>query len=133
MKQTLLLLLLAISTGLLPSCKEVNTEGKAQVLQDSMINIFPNWQALKVWVDDNNTEIDVVMCDKSMYSAPAAEQKQKADALAKMIVRIYGMENYLTTGKLILTMDANNTAKAPADGVTILMDIAAEKKATEKK
>lgn len=125
--------LAALTLGMGASCNEgADNDGKTVILQDSMINVFPTWQALKIKVEDNRTEMTVVIGDATFYTAPDAQKSKKAEELAKMIMRIYGAGNYLEKGKLIVTKNVQNTEWAPADGIELPMDFSALKNATVK-
>ena len=129
MKNLLAILFIGLIT-VMPACKEMNdNDGKTQIVQDSLINIFPTWQALRIKVDDDRTHMNVVIGDVSFYNATQDVKNQKATELGKMILRIYGKDNYLEKGNLIVTKDIHNTVDAPADGITTPIDFAAMKKA----
>ena len=105
------------------SCNFTDYEAKKQVIQDSLVNIFPNWQAAKIWIEADNTKINVVLGDKSLYAASAELKQQKTAALGAMIVRIFGKGNYLKSGQLIITQDTRNTSQTPADGISMPIPI----------
>lgn len=131
MKRYILPLLIA-PLFFMASCEEgADTEGKTRVVQDSLINVLPNWQALKIKVDDNNTHMKVVVGDASFYTVSPDVKKQKADDLAKMVLRIYGQGNHLEKGELIVTKDVKNTSENPADGISIPMDFDGIKKSSK--
>jgi len=129
MKKLLTVIFIALIAGM-SSCKEGNdNDGKTQVVQDSLINVFPTWQALKIKIDENRTQMTVIIGDASFYNANADVKNQKALELAKMILRIYGKDNYLEKGTLIVTKDVHNTSETPADGISIPINFADLKKA----
>lgn len=112
------------------ACKEGNdNDGKTQIVQDSLSTVFPTWQALKIKVDDDRTNMNVIIGDATFYNAPQDVKNQKAIALGKMVLRIYGKDNYLEKGNLIVTKDIHNTSETPADGITMPIDFAGLKKA----
>lgn len=129
MKKTLCLGLLALFFFAMFSCKEVNNAGKSRILEDSMVKVFPAYQSLHIELNSDETEITVVVGDQQFYPASAEEKSKKADELGRMIVRIYGKENYLNKGTLIATKDPRNTSIAPSDGIATPMDIEGLKKA----
>ncbi len=128
MKKTLYLSLFALFFFAMFSCKEVNNAGKSRILEDSMVKVFPTYRALHVELNDDETEITVVIGDPQFYQASTEEKNNKAEELGKLIARIYGTENYINKGTLIATKDINNTSNAPADGVATPIDLARIKK-----
>jgi hypothetical protein len=91
--------------------------------------MFPTFRALHIDLNEDWTEITVVIGDPNFYGASAEEKNKKAEELGKMIVRIYGTENYLDKGTLVVTKDVNNTSNTPADGISVPIDLKALKKA----
>lgn len=105
---------------MLPSCGDnKDYEGKTVVLQDSLVNVFPTWQALKVKVVEDKTVINVIIGDATFYKASETEKQQKADELAAMIERIYGPGNRLQQGNLVVTDDIHNNSETPPNGITV--------------
>jgi len=128
MKKLLVFIFIGLIAAL-PSCKEMNdNDGKTQIVQDSLINVFPTWQALKIKVDDNRTQMNVIIGDATFYNASADVKNQKAVELGKMILRIYGKDNYLEKGNLVVTKDIHNTSETPADGISIPINFTEMKK-----
>jgi len=126
MKKILCICLLAISFLSTFSCKEVtDMDGKTLTLNDSIVasNIFPTHQALHVELNADRTEITVVIGDLKFYNATDEERSAKAKELGDMIVRIYGTENYLNEGTLIVTKDVRNTSNTPKDGIATPIDL----------
>ena len=125
----LLSLLIAGTVIAVSSCKEMNDgEGKTRIVQDSLINIFPTWQALKIKVEDNYSQMNVIIGDATFYNASQDVKNQKAMDLGKMVLRIYGKDNYLEKGNLIVTRDIHNNSENPADGISIPIPFAELKK-----
>ena len=110
------------------SCNEVDYDSKKQVIQDSMLNVFPRWQALKLELGDNNTTMLIVMGDATFYNAPQEEKNKKAEELGQMILRILGKGNYLEKGKLIVTADIHNSSETPPDGILFPLTLPRSKK-----
>jgi len=129
MKKLLTLIFIGL-IGAMPSCKEMNdNDGKTQIVQDSLINVFPTWQALKIKIDDNRTEMNIIIGDAAFYKASPEVKNQKAIELGKMVLRIYGKDNYLEKGNLTVTKDIHNTSETPADGITVPINFSELKKA----
>ncbi len=124
--------LLAVALYSLPSCNVgQENDGKTVIIQDSLIKVFPTWQALKIKVEDNRTRMDVIIGDATFYKASAAQKAAKAEELGKMIVRIYGKDCYLEKGNLIVTSDVHNQSETPADGISTPIDFAKLKQAAK--
>lgn len=130
MKRSIFFCLLAICATALFSCKDVaNMNGRTPILYDSIrITKVVPYQSLHIELNDEWTEITVVVGDPKFYEASAEEKNKKAEELGRMIARIYGSENYLDKGNLIVTKDVNNTSNAPADGIKTPIDVAKAKK-----
>ncbi len=103
-------------------------DGKSTIVRDSLINILPNYSAVHINLGEDRSEMTVVVADVKFYSATAEEKNKKAEELGKMILRIYGKDNYLQKGNLILTKDINNTSDTPADGIKTPIDFEGLKK-----
>ena len=126
-----LIYLLAVSGIFLaaPSCKDrQDNDGKTVIVQDSLRSVLPTWQALKIVVSDDRSDMKIVVGDATFYNAPAAEKATKAAELGRMVLRIYGKDSYLEKGTLIVTKDVRNTAEAPADGIATPIDFSTLKK-----
>ena len=108
----------------LVSCDEGEIAGKSQTIQDSLVNIFPTWQSVKIKVGDNNMSMIVVIGDATFYKAPDDVKKAKAIELGKMVLRLWGSHNYFDKGNLIVTSDTRNISESPADGISIPIDFA---------
>ncbi len=129
MKQFFGLIIVAAALCLTPSCKEgVDNDGKTLILQDSVVTVLATWQALKIKVDDNKTQMNVIVGDATFYKASAEEKGKKALELGRMIIRIYGANSYLEKGNLIVTNDVKNNSETPADGISTPIDFVALKK-----
>ena len=126
--RSLLAFIAVVSVFSMCSCNEMDVDGKTRVIQDSLVNIFPSWQALKIKVGDNNTSMLIVMGDASFYKATDDEKAKKAAALGQMVLRIFGKGNYLEKGKLVVTGDIRNNSETPPDGISIPIDFSALKK-----
>ncbi len=111
------------------SCDEVNeNDGKTRIIQDSLVNVLPTWQALKITVNKDRTNISVVVGDATFYKASPEKKTEKAAELGKMILRIYGKDCLLRTGDLVVTADITNRSFAPPDGISTPIDLQGLKK-----
>jgi len=126
--RTLLSFIAVIAFLGLYSCNEMDVDGKTQIVHDSLANIFPTWQAVKIKVGDNNTSMLIVIGDASFYKASDGEKAKKATELGQMVLRIFGKGNYLEKGNLVVTGDIHNNSETPPDGIAIPIDFAALKK-----
>ncbi len=134
MKRLLLLVASALFVMNIFSCKEVESlKGRSRILEDSMVNIFPTYESLHIELNDDETEITVVVGDLKFYPTSAEEKSKKAEELGKLIVRVYGTENYLNKGTLIATKDRNNTSNTPADGIATPIELKKMKELLYKK
>lgn len=118
MKRFLVVAVTSLLIVVFHSCKDMSQyEGKTRILQDSISHIFPTYEALHIDVNDDYTNIIVVLGDKKFYTASQELKGKKADELGRMILRIYGKGNDLKKGMLVVTMDTRNTSNTPADGI----------------
>ncbi len=123
MKKLLFILAPALFAFSMFSCKEIaDTSGKTTIVHDSMVNVLPTWQSLKIKLNDDQDEMLIVVGDASFYKATPEEKTRKAEEAGKMILRIYGKDNYLRKGELIVTKDLRNESWAPADGISTPID-----------
>jgi hypothetical protein len=129
MKRLFLFFAALFITATIFSCKEGDYEAKSLIVQDSLVNVLPTWQALKIKLGENNTNMRIVVGDATLYKASDDVKKQKAQEVAKLVLRIYGPGNYLEKGNLIITADVRNKSENPQDGINIPIDFAALKKA----
>ena len=129
MKRSLLVFAISCSLFAIPSCKEgTSNDGKTLVIQDSISNIFPTCQALHINVEGDKSVMVVVIGDLTFYKASPEEKSKKAAELGKMILRIYGKDNHLDKGMLVVTNDLYNTSDEPKDGIVTPMDFSELKK-----
>ena len=77
MKPIILSLLAFVTITTFYSCDQWNIEGKSQIIQDSLVTIFPSWQAAKIKIGDNNTSMSVVIGDAAFYKATDDIKKRK--------------------------------------------------------
>lgn len=120
----------AIGALLCSSCKEEAdaNDGKTLVIQDSLSTVLPTWQALKVKLE-NKSHMNVIVGDAKLYTATPEEKAKKAEELGKMILRIYGKNNLLEDGNLVVTKNVRNQSETPEDGISTPIPFAELKKA----
>jgi hypothetical protein len=129
MKQFLAVAVLFVALFAMPSCKEVDdNDGKTRVIQDSLINVLPTWQALHIRVSEDRSEMTIVVGDATFYKATDEVKNKKALEVGKMVLRIYGPDNYLKKGTLIVTQDVSNKSETPPDGISTPIDFEGLKK-----
>jgi hypothetical protein len=128
MKQLLTVLILATTIFAIPSCDRTENDGKTRIIQDSLNTVLPTWQALKIKVEDDRSKMTIVVGDATFYKASADEKNKKAEEVGKLVLRIYGKDNYLEKGSLIVTKDIRNESENPADGIQLPIDFTGLKK-----
>lgn len=130
MKKLLIAFLFAGAIASMNACKEApDNSGKTTVIEDSLNTVLPTWNALHIKVSEDNRDMNIIIGDPVFYSASPEAKAQKTGELAKMILRIYGPNNELEKGTLVVTKDIHNKGEQPKDGITIPIDFAALKKA----
>ncbi|MBC7552421.1 MAG: hypothetical protein H7257_00425 [Taibaiella sp.] len=130
MKKLILAIGLMGTVAAFSSCEDgKENDGKTAIVQDSLITVLPTWQALKIKIEDNRTEMNVIVGDASFFTASPQEKARKAEELGKLILRIYGKGNYLEKGNLVVTKDVRNNSETPADGISTPIPFSELKKA----
>lgn len=129
MKRLFLLSVFAALMLAMFSCNEMNdNNGKTLILKDSLVNVLPTYEAVHIKVNDDHDFMLIVVGDVTFYKASPEEKTRKAEEVGKMVLRIYGKDNYLKKGSLIVTKDNRNTSDNPADGISTPIDFEALKK-----
>ena len=129
MKRLLGIILVAFALMAIPSCKEGMDWNNVKLkLQDSIFAALPTCQAIHLTPDNDGTHLIIVVGDITLYKAPHDQQVQKAQQIAKMVLRVVGENNYLDKGTFTITSDIHNDVDNPKDGIAIPVDFAALKK-----
>lgn len=118
MKRIVLALCVAVGLLAVPSCKEVENDGKSQVVQDSLAIVFPTYQSVKILIDEDHSHMKLVIGDAGFYSSSADEKAKKAIEFGELVERIYGPGNQLRRGEIVVTKDPRNTELEPKDGIS---------------
>ena len=130
MKQSLLLIAIASSLVFTPSCKDVDASDtpSQEMLRDSLFRNYPTIASISLGVE-GRSDLTVTIGDPVLYAASDDKKKKEADEIGHMALRIFGKDNFLEKGKLVISKDQKNKKIDPPDGITIPIDIEGMKKA----
>ncbi len=118
MKRIVLMLFVAVGLFAMPSCKEMENDGKTLTVQDSLATVFPTYQSVKILVDEDHSHMKLVIGDVAFYNSTPEEKTKKTREYGQMVERIYGPGNLLKRGEVTVTKDPRNTDMEPKDGIT---------------
>lgn len=130
MKETSLILLILIAALAVPSCKNME-EGtdmvQIQQLKDTVFKSYPTVASIFVDVAERK-DLVVVLGDAKLYKMPIDAQQHEANEIGILTLRLFGKDNSLEKGKLIVTKDLKNSKENPDDGIIIPINIDSLKK-----
>jgi hypothetical protein len=119
---TISCLLLTVFQG----CKEVADVNMEQIhrLQDSVSHDIPGVTAIDIKVAEQ-TQLKVIIGNPSFYNMDAATRQKAAVRLGEQAMLVFGADNGVKSGKLIITRESRNSAwdKDPADGEVMDMKL----------
>lgn len=133
MKRNILTVAVLVLLSGMYACKDTDAineaiAAKKGIVHDSLATVLPNWESETIFINEDKTQIDIIVGDRTLYNAAPEEKAKKADELARMLLRIYGKDNFFEKGNLVVTKDVRNTAHEPKDGISTPMPIAQLKK-----
>lgn len=120
--------LLSLTAGV-AGCDGEKTLNMAQVhqLEDSVAKEIPSIATIQTKVVDNSN-LKVIIGDVKFYTASPEQKQQAAVRVGQMALQIFGADNRLVKGTLVVTKDLRNNDEVPADGVSTDMKIDSLKK-----
>jgi len=125
-KKLLALLGIAFSAFVFFSCKEITEVSMEQIhqLQDSVARIVPGAGAVDIKVV-GQTELKVIVSAPAFCAESPDKIKMAALKTGEKAMLVFGPDNAIKTGKLILTKENRQSAwdKDPADGIVTDMKI----------
>ena len=129
MKRVFSIVIVAAALFAIPSCKEVveTDRPQMQALSDSIFHTYNTVGSVYI-VPDDRSHLKVVLGDAQLYKAGDDKKKMVAEEIGRMAIFIFGKDNYLHDGKLIITKDLKNHSGEPADGIAVPIDITGLKK-----
>lgn len=125
MKKSLFAILLIVLFAGLSSCE--NGGGnmtRMNEMKDSIFAAYPDIAAVTINVQNNN-HLLIAIGSQSLYDKDASDKQHVANELAAMAMRIFGKNNKIETGRIIVTANETNQDPEPADGISTDMDIKA--------
>jgi hypothetical protein len=132
MKITFALIAVVMMCALLPACKNME-EGTdmagIQQMKDSVMAHYANVGSIYVDVKDRK-DLVVVLGDAVLYGSSADQKAKTANAMGLMALRMFGKDNQLEKGSLVVTKDIKNSVENPTDGITVAINIDSLRKAS---
>ena len=118
--------LIAISISAFWGCKEQADVSMEQIhhLQDTVAKVIPGITAIDIKVTGQK-ELKVIIGDASLYGKSQDAQKYAAYKAGEHAMLIFGEENPVKSGTLIITKENRQSAwdTDPADGIKIDMKL----------
>ncbi len=120
----------------MPSCKEGADIDMAQIhkVEDSLEKFIPLVRPCTVNVRTVEQEELVVTIGSPLLFQTSPQAKQEvAVRIAAMALQVFGTDNRLKSGKLVISNDSRNQEVSPKDGIITDMKIDSLKKSMAKK
>jgi len=133
MKKITLSISICAVIAAMSACHGESDMAQMQQLQDSLFAAYPGKVGAIHINPEGRENLIVVLGAPAFYGTTADEKQKQALEIGAMALRIFGKDNYLKTGKLVITQDTHNTANDPADGIITDMKIDSLKAAGAKK
>lgn len=117
MKRFLGAICLLVTSFLMGSCDNSGDNMKAMsAMRDSVFAAYPDINSVVLNVN-GGTDLQIAVGSKTLFSAPDADRKARAAALASMAQRIFGEKVHLRSGRLLVTQDEGNQLPEPEGAV----------------
>jgi len=92
-------------------------------IKDTVFKSYPTVAGVTVKVSDDGKEISIVLGDKHLYNASPETQQKEANDVAAMALNIFGKDNLLKKGTVIISKDEKNEQPAATDSKTIIINL----------
>lgn len=115
--------MIVVVLALMASCG--NNEGnmvKMNQMKDSIFAAYPTIAAVTINVQNGNNLV-IALGSEDLYKAGDAERQKVADEMSEMAGRIFGKENKLEHGKIMVTKNEMNQEAEPADALVNTMNL----------
>ena len=128
MKKTVLVSVLGIGlyAATCMGCKETTEVTMQQIhqLQDSIPKFIPAITAIDVKVE-HQSELKVIISNVPFYTGSPEQMYKAATKIGETAMMLFGADNTLKSGKLIITKENRQSAwdKDPADGIVVDMKL----------
>lgn len=116
---------------LFSACKDDEGSHMAYMekIKDTVFKAYPTVAGVTVNVSDDGKDISIILGDKQLYNAPVETQQKEAYEVSTMALHIFGKENALTKGTVIISKDEKSEKPAPENTKSITINIDSLKKA----
>lgn len=124
-KSLIAIVIIAISA----SCS--NSEGNMKTMnqmKDSIFAAYPTVAAVVVNVQNDNNLV-IALGSEDLYAADEYKRQQLANEMAAMAIRLFGKDNKLEHGKIMVTKNEMNQEAEPSDALVSQMDFVTAKRA----
>jgi hypothetical protein len=123
-------LLPIVGIALLASCDDGTSHmAYMEQIKDTVFKTYPTVAGVTVKVSDDAKDITIILGDKHLYEAPIEMQQKEAYDVSIMALHIFGKENTLKTGSVIISKDEKSEQPDVANTKIITINIDSLKKA----
>lgn len=129
MKSMFKIIVSGLMLALIVSCR--NSEGNMKVMNQMKDSIFaanPTVASIIINVQ-NNDNLVIALGSEDLYGADEMKRQQIANNIAAMALRLFGKDNKLEHGKIIVTKNEMNQEAEPSNGLVSQMDFVSARKA----
>lgn len=122
---------LSVAAALLFSVSCGNGEGNMKTmaqLKDSIWAAYPTVAAVLVNVENDNNLV-ITLGSQDLYAQDEVKRQAVADNIGAMAIRLFGKDNKLEHGKILVTQNEANQEAAPANALVSQMDFVTLKRA----
>jgi len=129
MKSMFKIIVSGLMLALIVSCG--NSEGNMKVMtqmKDSISTNYPTVASIIINVQ-NDDNLIIALGSEDLYGADEMKRQQIANNIAAMALRLFGKDNKLEHGKIIVTKNEMNQEAEPSNGLVSQMDFVSARKA----
>ncbi|MFA6149817.1 MAG: hypothetical protein WC716_00765 [Chitinophagaceae bacterium] len=126
-----IILKLSVVAALLFSVSCRNSEGNMQTMtqmKDSIWAAYPTIAGVLIHVENDNNLV-ITLGSQDLYAQDEVKRQAVANEIGAMALRIFGKDNKLEHGKILVTQNEANQDPAPANALVSQMDFVTLKRA----
>lgn len=101
---------------------------KMAEMKDSIFAAYPTVAAVTINVENDN-ELVIALGSQDLYVQDEVKRQSVADEMGAMAIRLFGKDNKLEHGKILVTQNEANQDPAPANALVSQMDFVTLKRA----
>ena len=128
MKNTIKTMFAATVVALAVSCS--NNAGnmtKMAEMKDSIFAAYPTVAAVTINIENDN-ELVIALGSQDLYTQDEVKRQAVANEMGAMAIRLFGKDNKLEHGKILVTQNEMNQEPSPAGALVSQMDFVTLKK-----